>query len=115
MKWLEVWATEIGNAYLEPIPQEKMYIIGGSDFGKLEGSILIIQKALYDLWSLVIDPLETAGMDVWLTVSGIQDSNHARIRPSKDKSCCEMVAVCVDDLAFGGKDPQGLLDTLIQK
>ncbi len=48
---MEVWATDIGNAYLEATTQEKLYIIGGSEFGKLQGHILVIQKALYDLRS----------------------------------------------------------------
>jgi hypothetical protein len=48
---MEVWATDIGNAYLEAKTQEKLYIIGGSEFGNLEGHILVIQKALYGLRS----------------------------------------------------------------
>ena len=46
---LETWATDIGNAYLEAYTDEKVYIIAGPEFGKLEGHILIIQKALYGL------------------------------------------------------------------
>jgi hypothetical protein len=46
---MEVWATDIGNAYLEATTQEKLYIIGGSAFGKLEGHILVIK--VYVLWS----------------------------------------------------------------
>jgi len=30
---LEVWATDIGNAYLESYTQEKVYIIAGPNFG----------------------------------------------------------------------------------
>lgn len=113
---MEVWATDIGNAYLEATTQEKLYIIGGSEFGKLEGHILVIQKALYGLRSSgkrwherLADCLRNEGFkpckvepDLW-------------IRPSKDESCYEMAAVYVDDLAFGVKDPQTLLDMLIQK
>ena len=113
---MEVWATDIGNAYLEATTQEKLYIIGGSEFGKLEGHILVIQKALYGLRSSgkrwherLADCPRNEGFqpckvepDLW-------------IRPSKDESCYEMVAVYVDDLAFGVKDPQALLDTLIKK
>ena len=34
---LEVWCTDIGNAYLESYTKEKVYIIAGPEFGKLEG------------------------------------------------------------------------------
>ena len=48
---LELWATDIGNAYLEAYTSEKVYIIAGAEFGELEGHILIISKALYGLQS----------------------------------------------------------------
>ncbi len=46
---LDIWATDIGNAYLEAETQEKVFIIAGPEFGKLEGLTLIIVKALYSL------------------------------------------------------------------
>jgi hypothetical protein len=46
---LELWATDIGNAYLEAYTSEKVYIIGGPEFGELDGHILVISKALYGL------------------------------------------------------------------
>jgi len=113
---LEVWATDIGNAYLEAKTQEKLYIIAGSEFGELEGHILVIEKALYGLRSSgkrwherFADCLRDLGFtpckvepDLW-------------IRPSHDKSCYEMVAVYVDDLAFGVKDPKAFLAVLTEK
>ena len=48
---LKVWATDIGNAYLESWTKEKVYIIAGPEFGDREGHTLIIQKALYGLCS----------------------------------------------------------------
>ena len=48
---LEVWATDIGNAYLEALTSEKVCIIAGPEFGNLEGHVLIIYKALYGLQS----------------------------------------------------------------
>ncbi len=48
---LDVWATDIGNAYLEAETQQKVYIIVGPEFGELEGHTLIIFKALYGLWT----------------------------------------------------------------
>jgi Reverse transcriptase (RNA-dependent DNA polymerase) len=46
---LELWYTDIGNAYLEASTSEKVYITAGPEFGKREGHILIISRALYGL------------------------------------------------------------------
>ena len=46
---METWATDIGNAYLEAETNEKVYIIGGDEFGDRKDHILIIKKALYGL------------------------------------------------------------------
>jgi hypothetical protein len=46
---LDLWATDIGNAYLEAFTIEQNYIIAGPEFGQLEGHYLIIVKALYGL------------------------------------------------------------------
>ena len=43
--------TNIGNAYLEAVTRERVYIIAGSEFGEREGHALIIHKALYGLCS----------------------------------------------------------------
>jgi hypothetical protein len=51
LKHLEIWATAIGNAYLEAFTSEKLYIIAGPEFGEREGHILIISRALYRLRS----------------------------------------------------------------
>jgi hypothetical protein len=33
---LDLWATDIGNAYLEAFTMEQNYIIAGPEFGQLE-------------------------------------------------------------------------------
>jgi hypothetical protein len=38
---MELWATDIGNAYLEAYTAEKLYIVAGREFGELEGHMLI--------------------------------------------------------------------------
>jgi len=48
---LEVWATDIGNAYLESYTQEKVYIVAEPEFGDRQGHTLVIRKALYGLKS----------------------------------------------------------------
>ena len=46
---LDTCATDIDNAYLEAHTKEKVYFIAGSEFGDLQGHLLIIDKALYGL------------------------------------------------------------------
>ena len=48
---LEVWGSDIGNAYLEAKTKEKLYIVAGPEFKELEGHILVIYKELYGLKS----------------------------------------------------------------
>ena len=42
-------AADVGNAYLNGRTKEKVYIIAGSEFGDLEGRVLIIVGAIYGL------------------------------------------------------------------
>ena len=46
---LQVYSTDIGNAYLEAQTAEKVYIVAGPEFGDREGHTLVIYKALYGL------------------------------------------------------------------
>jgi Reverse transcriptase (RNA-dependent DNA polymerase) len=48
---LELWATDIGNAYLEAFTSDQVYIIAGPEFNELEVQVLIISKAIYGLCS----------------------------------------------------------------
>jgi hypothetical protein len=48
---LELWVTDIGNAYLESYTKEKVAFIAGPEFGEHEGHTFIIIKALYGLRS----------------------------------------------------------------
>ena len=48
---LDIWGADIGNAYLEAFTGEKLYIVAGPEFDKLEGYMLIFLKALYGLKS----------------------------------------------------------------
>ena len=36
---LDIWATDIGNVYLEATTYEKVYIVAGPEFGEKAGSI----------------------------------------------------------------------------
>ena len=46
---LEVWGSDIGNAYLEVYTHEKLFIKEGAEFEELEGFILVFNKDLYGL------------------------------------------------------------------
>lgn len=111
---LEVWSTDIGNAYLEAMTSEKVYIIAGPEFGELEGHILVIHKALYGLRSSgarwhdkFADCLRDLGFrqckaepDIWLR---------------ENQGIYEYIAVYVDDLAIAMKDPQLFVSALEKK
>ncbi|CAJ1950917.1 unnamed protein product, partial [Cylindrotheca closterium] len=39
---LDLWATDIGNAYLEAYTSERVAIVAGPEFGELEGHTLLV-------------------------------------------------------------------------
>ena len=39
--------TNVGNAYLQALTSEKLYIVGGPEFEELQGHVLVMYKALY--------------------------------------------------------------------
>ena len=110
---LDLWVTDIGNAYLESYTKEKVYITAGPEFGDRAGHTLIIVKALYGLKSSglrwherLADVLRSMGFfpsraepDIWMRGKG----DHY-----------EYIAVYVDDLLILSKEPQAIVDTLLQ-
>ena len=42
-------AGDIGSAYLHSLTRERIFIVGGPEFGELEGKTFIVHKALYGL------------------------------------------------------------------
>jgi hypothetical protein len=110
----ELWATDIGNAYIEAYMLEKVCIKAGREFGDLAGHTLIISKAPYGLRSSGLrwhekfaDCLCNEGFipskgenDIWMQTSG-------------DKY--EYVAVYVDDLAFAVEKPHKFVTILEDK
>ena len=46
---LDLWGADIGNAYLEALTDDKLYIVADPEFQELEGYIHIFLKALYGL------------------------------------------------------------------
>jgi hypothetical protein len=108
---LNLWATDIGNAYLEAFTDELVVFRAGPEFGPLEGHMLKIVKALYGLKSSglrwherLADVLSAMGFqpckaepDVWMRRSG---------------DVYEYIASYVDDLAIASKHPEVLLEVL---
>lgn len=96
---LELWCTDIGNAYLEAYTDEKLYVVAGGEFGELAGNTPIINKALYGLqmsgkrwWERFSEILSEMGfkaskaeLDIWMRKAG----DHY-----------EYIAQYVDDLAI---------------
>ena len=111
---MDIWATDIGNAYLEAKTTEKVYIIAGPEFGDREGHILVIHKALYGLRSsgarwheTFADCLRDMGFlsckaepDIWMRPNG---------------KIYEYIAVYVDDLAIVVHDPKTFVSMLEDK
>ena len=113
---LELWGADVGNAYLQALTREKLYIVGGPEFEELQGHVLVMYKALYGTRSggacwhdKFFDILHDMGFkpskadpDIWM-------------KSSKDASHYEYIAVYVDDLAICMKDPKSFCDTLKEK
>jgi Reverse transcriptase (RNA-dependent DNA polymerase) len=108
---LQLWATNIENAYLEASTTEKVFIITGLEFGEREGHILVISKALYglftsgakwhDRFSDCIRELRffpcRAEPDIWMRKKG---------------NIYKYIAVYIDDLAIAMKNPKEFMEIL---
>ena len=108
---MELWGTDIGNAYLESYTKEKVCFIAGGEFGDLAGHTFMILKAQYGLKSSgrrwherLFDVLISMGFkpskaeeDIWMRDMG----DHY-----------EYIASYVDDLAIASKNPQAIIDAL---
>ena len=36
---LQLWRADVGNAYLQALTKEKLYIVGGPEFEELQGHV----------------------------------------------------------------------------
>jgi hypothetical protein len=110
---LNLWAADVGNAYLEALTTEKLCIKAGPEFGDLAGKYLIIYKALYGLktsgkrwYERLIDVLTAEG---WVPCIA-----EPEIWMRKNGEIYECIGVYVDDMALGMKDP-GSFANILQK
>ena len=113
---LQPWGAHVGNAYIQVLTKEKLYIVAGPEFEELQQHVLVMYKAIYGTRSggacwhdKLFDILQQmdfkppkADPDIWM-------------RSSKDGTHYEYIAVYVDDLAICMKDPQAICDTLKEK
>ena len=108
---LQTWCTDIGNAYLEALTQEKVYVVAGPEFGTREGHTLVIIKAIYGL--------RTSGkrwaerFSACLREMGFFPCKaEPCIWLRRDNDVYEYIAVYVDDLAIASRNPQGIINEL---
>jgi Reverse transcriptase (RNA-dependent DNA polymerase) len=112
---LEVWCTDVGNAYLESYTKEKVYIIGGPKFASFgwEGHVLFINRALYGLkssglmwWDKLADVLRM----IWFILSKAESDIWMR----RVDDHYELLCVYVDDIIICSKKPQDIINQLEQ-
>ena len=108
---LDIMVGDIGNAYLEAYTKEKIYFIAGPEFGELEGTIMLVSKAIYGL--------KTSGAryckhfaDFLLKRGWIQSRAHPDIWMLDKGTHWEYLCVYVDDIMVMSKDPQSFMQDL---
>jgi len=113
---LEILATDIGNAYLNAPCGEKIWTIAGPEFGEEQGSVMIIERALYGLASsgkqwrdMLADTLRSEGYR-----SSLADEGVWLKKSHKDtgEPYYEMVLCYVDDVLHISHKPKVLMEKL---
>jgi Reverse transcriptase (RNA-dependent DNA polymerase) len=108
---LSLWGADIGNAYLEAKTKEKVFIIGGPEFGFLEGSKLLTDRALYCMRSSGICWHQRFS-DVLRSMGFTPSKAEADIWMRQSNDLYEYIAVYVDDLLIAAKDPAEVVKIL---
>jgi Reverse transcriptase (RNA-dependent DNA polymerase) len=103
---LQLWETDIGNAYLEAYTTKKVYIITGPEFREREGHILIVSKAQYGLHSRGAR---------WRNRFADLNSFYVGLDERKKGYIYEYIALYMDDLAIAMKNPTEFTDILENK
>ena len=102
--------ADVGNAYLQALTKENLYLVDGPELEELQGHVLVMYKALYGTRSggacwhgKLFDILHQmdfkpsrADPDIWM-------------KSSKDGSHYEYIAVYVDDLSICMKVPKSFV------
>jgi Reverse transcriptase (RNA-dependent DNA polymerase) len=108
---LEVRGADDGNAYLEAITKEKVYIVAGPELGTLEGYTLIFFKALYGLRSSGLCWYQRF-TDLLRAIGFYPTKTESEISMRENDGLYEYIAVYVDDLLIAAKDPALITKTL---
>jgi Reverse transcriptase (RNA-dependent DNA polymerase) len=108
---LKLWGADFGNAYLEAKTKEKVYIVGGPEFGSLEGHTLLVDKALYGLRSSGMRWHERLA-DVLQSIGFTQCKAEADIWMRENEGLYEYIAVYVDDLLIAVRNPNEIVKVL---
>ena len=108
---LDLWATDIGNAYLEAYTSELVCIIAGPEFGDLGGCLLIIIKALYGLKSSGFRWYERFAIVV-REIGFFQCKADPEVWMRDKGDHYEYVSVFVDDLEVASKGPESIMKML---
>ena len=107
---LELWGADVGNAYLQALTRESLYIVRGPKFEELQGHILYGTRLGGACWhDKFFDILHDMGLKPSKADPDI------RMESSKDGSHHEYIAVYVDDLAICMKNPKSFCDILKEK
>jgi len=137
---LEVYQTDIGNAFLEAKTTEKVYVIAGGEFGERKDHVFIIVGSLYGLKTsakrfheVLSDVIREMGFhpcpaepDIWMramnsdgtimTTDQIKNEDPAYTYDGVTlpifEGYYEYIATYVDDLTIGSKNPQAIISYL---
>ncbi|GAX11913.1 hypothetical protein FisN_UnNu034 [Fistulifera solaris] len=107
----ELYATDVGNAYLEAKTREKVYIVAGPEFGALKDHILVIVKALYGLRSSNYRWAERLA-DVLRELGFFPSKSEPDVWMRRCDDLYEYIAVYVDDLLIVSKQPMLIVEAL---
>ena len=137
---LEVYQTDIGNAFLEAKTNEKVYVIAGGEFGERKDHVFVIVGSLYGLKTsakrfheVLSDVIREMGFrpchaepDIWMramnsdgtvmTAEEIKREDPAYTYKGVEvpifDGYYEYIATYVDDLTIGSKNPKAIISYL---
>ena len=112
MNKLHLWAADVGNAFLNGITRDKLYIIAGPEFGpEREGKPLILYKSMYGARASCARFHENLASK--LIAMGFKSSKCDPDLWVKDMgSHYEYIATYIDDLLIASKDPRPIIKEL---
>ena len=111
---MEVWGTDIGNAYLEATTKEKLCIGAEPELEELQGHILVIHKVLYDLKSSGLRWSQRLH-DIMLRLGFKPCKADPCVWLREMKNKYEYIAIYVDDLLIASEKPEQIIQDLKEK